>query len=406
VGYLGDIPDCGACQGGASFLRVKPGARIKDKATRAVEWALPYWTRGQAGRETPPDLFRVLYLGWIAAFVLKVFGASWDVSWHFKWLRDDLAPPHLLNSAGTAIVVALAIVHSYTGYGVDRTAQRLIQWGTGAFLIAVPIDLINHRVNGVDITSWSPSHMLLYVGTAFMIAGVIRGWYVYAPEGRQRSIVLGAFFIFFLENTLFPSEHQEYGVLELASWDRGQPYAEPSLIDFAAKQMGRQIDHGMVAKFSLPVPDWVYPMWFGIAAVLVLVVARRLVGRRWTATAVAVLYVGYRAAIWPLLVAFHFPPSAVPFFLVAVAVCVDLAFMIRHPILRAVLGTVLVTAAVYAGLALQDRLLEAPPYLVASAPITAVLLVAAWLGVEWYGRGRSGAPRTPSALPVSAPAGP
>ncbi|MEU9884435.1 hypothetical protein [Sphaerisporangium sp. NPDC051011] len=388
---------------------MKPRARIKDRVTQMVEWALPYWTRGPAGRETPPDLFRVLYYGWIAAFILKVLGASWDVSWHFKWLRDDFAPPHLINSVGTAIVVALTIVHSYTGYGVDRPAQRLIQWGTGTFLIAIPIDLINHRVNGVDITSWSPSHVLLYLGTAFMITGVIRGWYVYAAPGRLRSIVLGGFFVFFLENVLFPSEHQEYGVLELASWDRGQPYAEKTLLDFAANQMGRAVDRGMVEKFSLPVPDWVYPMWFGVAAVLVLVLARTLVGRRWTATAVAGVYVAFRTAIWPLLYAFHFPPSAVPFFLLAAAVCVDVAFMLRVPAVRAVAGAVLVTAAVYGGLAIQDLLLDAPPFMVASAPVSAVLLAAAWYGAERFTRGRSGGrPATADAAapPLRAPATP
>ncbi|MFC4534982.1 hypothetical protein [Sphaerisporangium dianthi] len=378
----------------------------RGKAVEAFEWARPYWTRGEAGRETPPELLRVLYLSWIGAFVLKVLGASWDVSWHFKWLRDDLAPPHLLNSAGTAIVLALTIVHSYTGYGVDRTAQRLIQWGTGAFLIAVPIDLINHRINGVDITSWSPSHMLLYVGTAFMIAGVIRGWYLYALPGRRRTVMLGAFFVFFLENTLFPSEHQEYGVLELASFVRGKPYAEDDLLRFAAEQMGRPIDLTMAEKFSLPVPDWVYPMWFGIAAMMVLVLARALIGRNWSATAVAGVYVGFRALIWPLLVAADFPPSAVPFFLLAAAVCVDVAFMVRLPAVRAVLGAVLVTAGVYGGLAVQDRLLEAPPYLLASAPVTLVALGAAWYGAEWYRRRRSSEPETPAALPLGTPAAP
>ncbi|MFC6081875.1 hypothetical protein [Sphaerisporangium aureirubrum] len=381
------------------------GARIKAMAapvtgrvTRAVEVATPYWTRGSAGRETPPELVRILYTWWLVAFALKVLGASWDVSWHFKWLRDDLAPPHLLNSVGTAIVVALVIVHAYTGYGVDRVAQRLIQWGTGLFLVAVPLDLINHRVNGLDITSWSPSHMLLYIGTAFMIAGVIRGWYVSAPAGRGRPIILGAFFVYFLENVLFPSEHQEYGVLELASWDRGTPYAEPSLINFAAEQMGRAVDRVMVAKFSLPVPDWVYPMWYGVAAVLVLVVARKLVGRRWTATAVAGVYVAYRAIIWPLLVLGGFPPSAVPFFLVVAAICVDVAFLIPWPAARALLGTALATAGVYGGLLAQDRILEAPPFLLASAPITAALVAATWLAFEWYHS------RTPRRRGVLAPA--
>ena len=68
-------------------------------------------TRGTAPRPLPPDLVRAVYQLWLVAFALKVLGASWDVSWHFKWLRDDLAPPHLLNSVGTAIVVALVITH-------------------------------------------------------------------------------------------------------------------------------------------------------------------------------------------------------------------------------------------------------------------------------------------------------
>ncbi|GAA1275390.1 hypothetical protein GCM10009677_31050 [Sphaerisporangium rubeum] len=375
----------------------------KGRVARAVEWATPYWTRGEAGRETPADLVRVMYTAWIVAFGLKVLGASWDVSWHFKWLRDDLAPPHLLNSAGTAIVVVLTIVHWYTGYGVDRVAQRLIQWGTGVFLIAVPLDLINHRVNGLDITSWSPSHMLLYVGTAFMIAGVARGWYVSAPRTRSRPVVLGAFFLFFLENVLFPSEHQEYGVLELASWDRGSPYAEPSLINFAAQQMGRAVDRGMVEKFSLPVPDWVYPVWYGVAAVLVLVAARKLVGLRWTATSVAVVYVAYRAVIWPLLVLGGFPPSAVPFFLVIAGVCVDVAFLIPWTYLRPVLGAALTTAGVYGGLTLQDRVLEAPPFLMASAPATAAAVAAAWLAFEWW-HSRTTRRRTPAPDPAPDPA--
>src|SRR5262245_59152570 len=35
---------------------------------------------------------------WLVAFALKMLGSTWDMSWHFKWLRDDFAPPHLLNT--------------------------------------------------------------------------------------------------------------------------------------------------------------------------------------------------------------------------------------------------------------------------------------------------------------------
>ncbi|MFI6292057.1 hypothetical protein ACIBEJ_10770 [Nonomuraea sp. NPDC050790] len=370
---------------------MKRAAMIKD-------WALPYWTRGQAGRETPPDLFRVLYYGWLAAFTLKLLGSAWDVSWHFKWLRDDLAPPHLLNSAGTVLALALTIVHGYTGYGVDRTALRLIQWGTGIFLVAVPLDLINHRVNGLDITSWSPSHILLYVGTFFMIAGVIRGWFTGAPPGRERTVVLGAFFAFFLENVHFPEQHQEYGVLSIGAWDNNAAYAEPILLQFAADQMGRPVDRVTMVGFSLPVPDALYPVYAVVVAMTVLAVARLMIGRFGSATLVAVAYVGFRTLIWQMLTYTGFPPSAVPFFLVAGAIAVDLAFAIRVPAVRAVAGAVLATAAVYGGLIAQSALmggvygtlngmrglLGAPPLATSSAVWAGAGLAAAWLACEWF----------------------
>ncbi|MEW9533416.1 hypothetical protein [Microbispora sp. NPDC049125] len=402
-----------------STLR-RPLARALAWALRywslILAWALPYWTRGEAGRRTPADLFQVLYLGWLAAFVLKVLGSSWDVSWHFKWLRDDLAPPHMLNTVGTVIAVALTIVHWYTGYGVDRTASRLIVWGTGIFLIAIPLDLINHRVNGLDITAWSPSHALLFIGTALMIAGVIRGWFTGSGRyteisPRRRTLGLVALFTFFLENAHFPAQHQEYGVLELASWDRGQPYAEPSLLQFAAEQMGRAVDRPMILKFSLPVPDYVYPVWAGLVGVAILVVARQVIGRRWSATAVTAVYVAYRCLVWPVLVGGGFPPSAVPFFFVLAGLCVDLAFLVRMPYVRAVLGAALATAGVYGGLAAQDRLAEAPPYAAGSWAVSAAALAAVWLAAEWLARrhglaDKTGAAGTPAPGIAAMPAAP
>ncbi|MGR6916154.1 hypothetical protein ACU635_18095 [[Actinomadura] parvosata] len=387
---------------------------------RAAAWALPYWTRGEAGRETPQDLFRVLYFGWLAAFTLKVLGSAWDVSWHFKWLRDDLAPPHLLNSAGTAIVVALTVIHGYTGYGVDKAALRLIQWGTGIFLVAVPLDLINHRVNGLDITSWSPSHILLYVGTFFMIAGVIRGWFMGAPPGRERVVVLGAFFAFFLENMHFPEQHQEYGILSLGAWDNGATYAEPILLQFAADQMGRPIDRTMMAGFTLPVPDYLYPVYAVVGVLSVLVVARRLVGRFGTATLVAASYVGFRALAWPLLTFTGFPPSAVPFFMVVAGLLVDLAFLVRVPVVRAVLGAAGVTAGAYGALVVQsavmgsvygaikgqEDLLGAPPLAMPSAVWAGLGLLVAWLAIEWATGKRRPREAGSTARPVVAPATP
>ncbi|GGP80472.1 hypothetical protein GCM10010185_62920 [Saccharothrix coeruleofusca] len=343
-----------------------------------------YWERGEAGRETPPPLAAALYRLWLLGLLLKLIGSSWDVAWHFKWLRDELAPPHMINTVGTVLVVALTLFHTYTGYGADRRALRLMQWGTGIFLVALPIDLINHRVNGLDITSWSGSHALLYLGTAIMLAGAILGWRQHYPVAdRWRVPGLAALWFFFLENTWFPNQHQEYGVLEIASWDRGDPYAEPILLQFAADQIGRPVDREAVVRFALPIQDWVYPVWGLVTAALVLVAARRMIGRRWAATAIAGGYVAYRCLIWPLLAGVDFPLSAVPLFLLLTGVAVDVALLGRVPApVAAVLGSAAVTGLGYGGIWAQQEWLSAPPISYASAGATFLALAVLWTAAD------------------------
>ncbi|WP_345771424.1 hypothetical protein [Geodermatophilus normandii] len=319
-----------------------------------VRWLwLAYVTPGRPGRPTPQTELRWIYTAWLGAFLLKMLGSSWDVSWHFRWLRDDLAPPHLLNSAGTAVVIALVVFHSYSGYGVDRRALRLMQWGIGTFLVAVPIDVLNHRINGLDITSWSPSHALLYIGTAIMLAGAIRGWWLYAAPGRVEDLVSLGLWLFFVENVVFPNQHQEYGVLSLRAYEAGQTTAEPQLLDFAASQGQTP------TMFMLPVPSWVHPAWLLCAGLLSLVVARKVVGLRWTATVLAGTYLAYRAVMWVGLAATGFPESVLPLVLLVGAVCVDLAVTHRLPGWSAAPAT---AALVYAAGWLQDAAGLLPPW--------------------------------------------
>ncbi len=344
-------------------------------------WWRTWWTRGSAPRAVPPELFRTVYLLWVLALALKVLGSSWDVSWHFRWLRDDLAPPHLLNSAGTALVIALVLFHSYTGYGVDRRSLRLMQAGIGIFMIAIPIDVINHRINGLDITAWTASHGLLFLGTAVMIAGVLRGWWLYAPAGRTRGVVMAALWMFFLENMWFPAQQQEYGVLAVAAWDRGQPGAEPILLQFAADQQGRAIDRTAVLQYALPVESWVYPVWAVTAAALVLVLARLMIGWRWTATAVTAAYLAYRCVAWLALVGGDFPPSALPFMLLAGAVGVDVIHQLPMPWwLRPLVGAPVVAGALLGAIALQNAVLVSPPTDYGAGVLATVGLAALWLG--------------------------
>jgi hypothetical protein len=346
---------------------------------------------------------------WLVGLLCKMLGSSWDMSWHFKWQRDDLAPPHLLNTVGTVIVVVLVTIHTFTGFGCDRRSLRLMQGGTAIFLVAGPLDVINHRVNGLDLTAWSPSHFLLFIGTAVMIIGVIDGWLKSAAPGPTRTLVLGALWVFFLENAVFPQGQQEYGTLELASWLNGDPHAEPSLLRFAAETFygdpNRPVTQEAVEHFALPIPSWVYPMWgIGVAA-LIMVVASRTIGRAWAATAVAGAYVAYRSLIWPALVAADFPPSIVPFYLLFVGLAVDLARRLKVANLtEALAGAAVVTVVGYGALLSQDLLAQAPPVAYWTAPITFAGLAVLW----WSGRPlarRLSRPRAAGTSPAAADVG-
>ncbi len=366
-----------------------------------VRWLwLAYVTPGRPGRATTQTELRWIYTAWLGAFLLKLLGSSWDVSWHFRWLRDDLAPPHLLNSAGTAVVVGLVLFHSYTGYGVDRRALRLLQWGIGLFLIAVPIDIVNHRINGLDITSWSPSHALLYVGTAVMLAGAIRGWWLNAAPGRIRDLISLGLWLLFVENALFPNQHQEYGVLSVRAFDAGQSTAEPQLLDFAASQGASPLE------FALPVPSWVHPAWLICAGLLSLLIARKVVGLRWTATIIAAAYLAYRAVTGVALVAIGFPPSVLPAVLLVGAVLVDLAVTHRVP---GWLAGPLVAGTVYGVGFVQEFLGFLPPWNWWSALPVAVGFGLLWTVVDLLARSAwlarwTVADESAPAVPVPVPA--
>ncbi len=319
------------------------------------------------------------YRLWLVALMLKALGSGWDVAWHFRFVRDDLAPPHDINLVGDGLAIALVLFHWYTRLGVDRPALRLMAGGAALFVLSAPIDVINHRINGLDITSWSVTHFGLYVGTAVMIAGVIRGWRTSGSRRREHTLVLGGLWFFFLENVWFPAQHQEYGVVGISAWDRGTPYAEQSLLQFAADELGRAVDREAVVGFALPVPSWVYPMWTVVAAGLTLVVARRLVGRRFTATALAGAYVAWRCLLYPLFVVTGFSPSAVPFLILAIGLAVDLVYLTGMPApVEASLGAIAVTAPAYAAMAVQSWVLVAPPIEYRSAVAAALLLGVGW----------------------------
>ncbi|MFC0439807.1 hypothetical protein [Kutzneria buriramensis] len=338
----------------------------------------PLWTRGEAGRPTPPAVTVALYTSWLVALAFKTLGASWDVAWHFKWIRDTTAPPHLVNFVGTGIAVALVLVHTYTGLGADRRTLRFLQVGMGSFVVTIPMDIVNHTVNGLDLTAWSVTHVLLYTGTTVTLIGLIMGWHKEFPRGhRFYRLGLAALWLSLLENLWFPNEQQEYGVLSLAAWDRGQPYAQPELLQFAAAQIHHPVDRAAVEHFALGLPEWLYPVWCVLSAAVTLTLAKRFLHGRFTATAIAACYVGYRTLALLFVTGIGFPPYAVPFWALAIGVAVDVAYLLRAPLTVAVLAPALGYLALWG----QSTFLTAPPTDFHSWPAAVVVLLAVLVGI-------------------------
>jgi hypothetical protein len=135
----------------------------------------------------------------------------------------------------------------------------------------------------------------------------------------------------------------------------------------------------------LPVPSWVHPTWLLCAGLLTLVVARKVVGLRWTATALAATYLAYRGVAWGLLVVSGFPPSDLPFVLLVGAVLVDLAVTARVP---GALAGLLVAAGTYGAGALQEAAGLLPPWNFWSGIPAAAGFAVLWAGVDLLARSR------------------
>jgi hypothetical protein len=254
---------------------------------------------------------------WIVAFALKHIGASWDVAWHFRFLRDDLIPPHIVNLSGNALALGLLYYHSLTRIAVERRGFMILLVGFACFIAALPLDLLNHRLHGLDVTIWSIPHLMFFFGSTIALIGLLHMWLHIAPIGRLRTAYTLIFLTLLTDCAMFVLGQHEYGVLSVAAFRSGRPTASADLLALA---------HGNVAGFATGwVPDWVYPVWMVLAGTLVLMGARRVQLGRWTATMVAALYMAYRSAGYALLVAAKFPPSFIPVMVLSAAVVLDLA---------------------------------------------------------------------------------
>ena len=153
VGAPGDRPERWARQ----------AARIPNTLERIT--GIPGWAAG------------VLAVGLFAP-VLSVTGFYADVSWHTDFGRDKIifTPPHTMITAGLMLLPVSAVLGivsatvTSTGAGfrwgfwrVPWSILPLAAFGTAAF-VGFPLDDGWHEAYGMDVTLWSPTHLLMLAG--------------------------------------------------------------------------------------------------------------------------------------------------------------------------------------------------------------------------------------------------
>jgi hypothetical protein len=323
-------------------------------------------------------LVHVVFTLWIGAFLLKHAGSSWDIAWHFRYPFGTFEPPHLVNIAGSAFAAALIVWHTMTGKATERLSLLIIQGGFVLFLLSALLDVLNHYLFGLDVTVWSPTHVLTFAATTIVLAGVVYALLRLSAPGRWRLALGLVLWAFLLDDALFQLSQQEYGVIAIANFLRGQTSASPALLALAGRDPIAFAEGG--------IPHWVYPLWLITTSTLGLVSAHRVLGWRWSATLIALLYLAYRVCAEVLLSAYDFPRSFIPVMLLGAAFLIDLAEQRRWSPFTISLALV---ALYYASALLIERYTLMPRFALSTAPVALALLWGGFVAARWWSQRRN-----------------
>ena len=131
--------------------------------------------------------------------LLGAFGNAWDLFWHIAIGRDSFwIPPHTMMYAAVALsgLIALAVVLGDTLRRADGLSAMLgfraplgffiLGVGVLQMLISAPFDDWWHRRYGVDVSVWSPPHLIGFSGAVVMLCGVI----IATTSERRRALPL------------------------------------------------------------------------------------------------------------------------------------------------------------------------------------------------------------------------
>src|SRR5262245_27508876 len=143
------------------------------------------------GAVEAPSERALAFWGLIAAKALAGWGVQWDIRWHLLIGRDSFwIAPHVMTYAGVSACALLAFGMLAFDTARARSGERvpdgvryfgltgtrgfhLAWWGIAVTILAAPIDDLWHRLFGLDVTLWSPPHLLGLLGAQINTLGCL-----------------------------------------------------------------------------------------------------------------------------------------------------------------------------------------------------------------------------------------
>jgi len=147
--------------------------------------------------------------GLLGAKMLGGLGVQWDIRWHLLIGRDSFwIAPHLFGVLGLETLRARRGEPRRDGVRalglVGTPGFHLAWWGMALTIVAAPVDDLWHRLFGVDVTLWSPPHLLGLAGAQVNTLGcLLIALELWPRESRVRraaflaggTLLLAAFYI-------------------------------------------------------------------------------------------------------------------------------------------------------------------------------------------------------------------
>ncbi|GAC1451940.1 MAG: hypothetical protein PVSMB4_12110 [Ktedonobacterales bacterium] len=283
---------------------------------------------------------RRFYILWLVAATLGAVGAAADIAWHFSRLFDEFSPPHNIATVGFIMNLGLLfwalVVRRRDVVGPERSALLLTACMVAVYLIAIPLDLTWHVIFGIDITTWSPTHLLLFYSSWLGQVAMMLAWLA-SPTARARGgwAITFAIGVLQLASGLFPLGQQEYGAVALDSLTRtGRApwYVAPDMWALAGTQAERLARGGA--------PNWLYLVLTSALGGLCLTLGASLIRSygwsptqrtarsfsQWAVPGAATALVGafllFRMVMRTIFAAVHLPVAVVPSWLLAIGIVV------------------------------------------------------------------------------------